>query len=120
MSTEEPQGKAKGGVARAQSLTPEERKAISRKGAMARWGGVPALQATHGSAEHPLAIGDIQIPCYVLEDGTRVLSQRGLIGGLGMSSGSGKGGADRLASFLQSKGVSANLSNDLMMTINNP
>ena len=37
--------------------------------------------------DHPLHIGDVDIPCYVLEDGTRVLSQRGLIAGLGMGTG---------------------------------
>lgn len=36
------------------------------------------LRATHGSPEKPLRIGDLEIPCYVLEDGTRVLSGRGM------------------------------------------
>src|SRR2546422_1972741 len=94
----EPQGKAKGGVARALSLTPAERKAISRKGALARWSGT-SMRATHGSTDHPLTIGDIELPCYVLEDETRVLSQRGLQGGIGMSTGGGRTGEHRMAQF---------------------
>lgn len=34
-------------------------------------------------------IGDISIPCYVLEDGTRVISGRGMINALGMRQGHG-------------------------------
>ena len=30
-----------------------------------------------GAPNRPLRIGDIEIPCFVLEDGTRVLTQRG-------------------------------------------
>ena len=33
------------------------------------------LKAIAGAAERPLKIGNIEIPCYVLEDETRVLSQ---------------------------------------------
>jgi P63C domain len=34
------------------------------------------LNATHGSDKTPLKIGDIELPCYVLEEGTAVLSSR--------------------------------------------
>ena len=33
------------------------------------------LKAKYGSVDKPLKIGDIEIPCYVLEDGTRILTQ---------------------------------------------
>jgi hypothetical protein len=36
-------------------------------------------KATHGSSDHPLKIGDVEIPCYVLEDGRRVLSLGGMV-----------------------------------------
>ncbi len=105
---QEPQGRAKGGIARAKVLTAEQRKAISLKGALTRWSGNIA-RATHGSTDHPLKIDDIEIPCYVLEDETRVLSQRGLQTGIGMSIGGGsKVGEQRIAVFLDSlaeKGV---------------
>jgi hypothetical protein len=54
------------------------------------------IQAHYGSEEHPLSIGDLKIPCYVLADGRRVLAQRGMISSLGMShGGSGGSGGDR-------------------------
>jgi hypothetical protein len=115
-----PVGRAKGGAARAAAMTPKERKAIAKKAAEARWSG-EIKQATHGSEDHPLKIGDVEIPCYVLEDETRVLSQRGVIGGLGMTSGSGAGGGtDRLTIFLGGKAVSPYVSEQLLSLMNNP
>src|SRR3954447_17260583 len=74
-SNEQPKGRAKGGHARASKLTPERRSEIARRAGKARhWHGdasSPVLQATHGSPDHPLKIGEVEIPCYVLEDGTR-------------------------------------------------
>jgi len=113
-------GKARGGLARAQSLTADRRQEIAKEAAMARWS-EPLKLATHGSTDHPLKIGIIEIPCYVLDDGTRVLSQRGLTGGIGMSaSGGSKAGEQRLAVFfdtLASKGTDIK---DLSTRIRNP
>jgi P63C domain len=101
-------GRAKGGRARALTLTSEERSEIARKGAEVRWSG-EIKHATHGSPDHPVRIGDIELPCYVLSDGTRVLSQSGLQTSVGMSLGGSKtAGAQRLAVFVESieqKGV---------------
>lgn len=119
MNPEELTGKARGGHARADSLTPAQRTNIARKAARARWEG-PVLKATHGDADHPLSIGGVTIPCYVLEDGTRVLSQRGMVAGLGMAYGTRQGGADRLTSFAAGKGISAFVNSDLMLLIQNP
>lgn len=48
-----------------------------------------------------LATGDVQIPCYVPEDGRRVTHQRGMVSALHMSrGGSSRGGGDRLAYFV--------------------
>lgn len=88
--------KAAGGIARAEKLSPSQRKAISEKALIAKREKASLPKATHGSAENPLRLGEIEIPCYVLEDETRVLSQRGLIGGLGMNKGSTPSGEDRL------------------------
>jgi hypothetical protein len=115
-------GKAAGGIARMKDTTAKERRALAKRAAEARWS-EDVKQATHGSDDHPLKIGDIEIPCYVLEDETRVLSQRGLISGLAMSSGSGGGGssgADRLSIFLDGKSVSPHVSKDLLALTNNP
>lgn len=100
---DEPKGRAKGGAARAANLTPERRKEIGRTGAQARKELALLPKVTHWSSDHPLTIGDVEIPCYVLEDETRVLSQRGLQTGIGMSvSGGSKAGEQRLVGFLQS------------------
>lgn len=65
--------------------------------------GKKILKVIAGTPDRPLIIGDIQIPCYVLEDETRVLSQRGLQTGIGMSgSGPAKPGERRIAVFLAS------------------
>ena len=60
------------------------------------------LKTIAGAVDRPLRIGDIEIPCYVLEDETRVLVQRGLQSGIGMSTSGGSGGAHRLSQFLGS------------------
>ena len=116
-------GRAKGGLARAEALSKKQRREIATQAAAARWSD-DIKQATHGSDEHPLKIGDIEMPCYVLEDETRVLSQRGVIGGLGMSSGSSgpgvAGGADRLTIFLGGKAVSPYVSKELLALMGNP
>jgi hypothetical protein len=94
---------AKGGEARAKALTPEERSTIARQGAITRWAreGKPVpMMAHYGAADRPLIIGDIRIQCYVLADGTRVLAQRGLQSGIGLSEGGGYGGARRIVEFL--------------------
>jgi len=119
-------GKAKGGLARAQSLTPEERREIAQRAATARWAiaepenesGLPV--AKFGAPEKPLRLAHVEIPCYVLSDGTRVLVQRGLQSGLGMSEGGGKGGARKIVSLLETlagKGIDIN---DLIARANSP
>jgi hypothetical protein len=76
------EGRAKGGLARAERLTPEERSRIAKKAAAARWN-EELTEAVCGSPDQPLRIGDIEIECYVLEDGTRVLTQASFLTALG-------------------------------------
>lgn len=47
------------------------------------------LSAKYGSDKTPLKLGELEIPCYVLEDGTRVFSGRGMQKILGSKSPSG-------------------------------
>lgn len=47
------------------------------------------LKATHGSDKTQLELGEIKIPCYVLSDGTRVFSGRGIQRALGATATSG-------------------------------
>ena len=46
------------------------------------------LKVIAGAPDRPLIIGDIEIPCYVLEDETRVLVQNAMVSALGMARGS--------------------------------
>ena len=100
-----------GGQARAGRLTRERRAEIARKAAQARWakaGGAGAVIAHYGAPERPLRIGEIDIPCYVLSDGTRVLAQRGLQSGIGLSEGGGPRGARKISALmsrLSDKGI---------------
>ncbi|MBE5254552.1 P63C domain-containing protein [Mixta mediterraneensis] len=76
----EPTGKAKGGVARAKSLSPQERSDQAKNGAIARWG----YKATHkGNFKDEFGI---DAECYVLNDSgkTVVVSGAGLARLLGL------------------------------------
>lgn len=95
-----PSGRALGGIARAKKVSPEKRRKQAREAARARWSHGAIRKVTHGSDDHPLRIGDIEIPCYVLEDETRVISQRGIQGGIGMSLSGTRAGDQRLAVFM--------------------
>lgn len=99
------EGKAVGGKARADKLSPDRRKEIAKKAATTRWA-EPILTATHGSPDRPLRIGNIEIPCYVLEDGKRVLVQGSMLTALDMKQGTaGRGHGDRIAKFLSTKSI---------------
>ena len=79
------------------------------------------IQATHGSPDHPLRMGDIEIPCYVLEDGQRVLYQRALVSALGMArGGSSEGRGDRLAKFAAQKTLQAFVPQHLLEVTSDP
>jgi P63C domain len=80
---DEPTGKAKGGVARAEALSARQRKEIAKKAAAARWD-TETPTATHIGE---LTIGDLTLPCAVLPDGTRVISQGGITTAFGPVTG---------------------------------
>lgn len=82
MTDKETDIQSRGGQARAEKLSPADRSAIARAAATARWDreGKPLPKATH---EGILTIGDMEIPCAVLEGGTRVLTQSGVMVALG-------------------------------------
>lgn len=112
--------KVKGGEARAKSLTAHERKAIAQKAALARWNSDIPI-AKYGSSDHPLKIGAMEIPCYVLEDGRRVLVQAGMMTALNMKQGTaGRGQGDRLAKFTATKSISPYVSKELRDVIIKP
>ena len=116
-------GGKKGGAARAAKLSPEERAASARSAALARWANTDKDSmptAVFGSGDSPLRIGEIEIPCYVLDDRRRVLVQRALQTAIGMSTSGGSDGAQRMALFIEGlaeKGVNCK---DLAVRIRNP
>jgi len=119
MDDQTPVGRAKGGIARSKSLSPERRHEIAKIAAAKRH--ERAIKATHGSPDHPVHIGSLEIPCYVLEDGRRVLVQGGMLTALDMKQGTaGRGGGDRIAKFTATKGLSKFISKDLEEMIKEP
>lgn len=91
---------ARGGKARADSMTPAERSEAARKAVEARWSKRVGYKATHTGELH---IGDLLIPCAVLEDGTRVLTQEGFLIAIGRSGkpAAGRGSqVEKVAPFL--------------------
>jgi hypothetical protein len=79
-----------GGKARAAKLTPEQRSHIARAAAEKRWAGHEGV-LPKARFEGTLPLGGIEIPCAVLDDGTRVLTRIGFIRAIGRK-GKAKGG----------------------------
>jgi hypothetical protein len=113
--------KVRAALARAEQLTSEERKAIARQGALARWDGdLPT--ATHESKD-PLRIGDMELSCAVLRNKTRIITQASFLRALGRSR-SPKAGTgvystvDELPFFLQADALRPFISDELLVSTN--
>jgi hypothetical protein len=78
------------------------------------------LKAKYGSPDRPLKIGEIEIPCYVLDNELRVVVQSGMLRALGMSQSGGSGQMHRLAQFIALSNIKQFIPNDLANRINNP
>lgn len=111
MVVKEKTGRAKGGIARSNALSPEKRQEIAKKAAAARWNS-SSLSATHHGI---LKIGELEIGCFVLEDETRVISGRGMTSAIGMQ-GRGQG----VARIIQHPTLKPFISKDLAVAIENP
>jgi len=101
-------GAAKGGRARAQKLSPDDRRAIARHAAIARWGttaGVSSLPKMLNYGELP--IGDMKLPCAVLDNETRLFTQRGMFLALGRHKNPsiGQASIDNRPAFLAAKNL---------------
>ena len=108
--------KSNGGKARAAKLTADERRLIAQKAAAARWERA-RTESGLGRSTHMgnLAIANLRIPCFVLEDGKRVISGRGVTTAIGMR---GRGtGASRITSHQSLKPY---LSPELITAIDEP
>jgi hypothetical protein len=111
---------SKGGKAAAAKLTPEQRKARAKKAVAAREAKKDLPKATHGSADHPLKIGDVEIPCYVLDNGMRVLSLSGLYSAIGIPKGGGQGGVRKITTLLSRFGEKGLRINELIACADSP
>lgn len=76
------EAKVKAAKARAASLPATRRQEIGRKAAAARWDKVNDVPQAQYSGK--LRIGDLEFPCSVLSDGTRILTQSDFMSGMGM------------------------------------
>jgi len=117
MGDEEKTGRAKGGIARAEKLSSEERKAISRKAALSRWEGKVVI-ATH---EGEFSMGSSTIACANLPNKQRIITQATFLRALGRSR-SPKAGTgvlstvDDLPFFLQAEVLKPFIDEDLYVS----
>jgi P63C domain len=89
LMSDEQTPQSKGGIARSRKLSGVERKRIASDAATARWAEQSKLPKVEFSGS--LALGEITIPCAVLSDGSRVLSETGITNAiLGGRSGASK------------------------------
>jgi len=78
---------SKGGIARAKSLSEDDRREIARAAARSRWSKGGATGPRKAIAEAPLIIGGVEFECAVLDDETRVISERAFARAIGAKRG---------------------------------
>ncbi len=115
-------GSSKGGNARAQKLTSEERREIARYAAEIRWAANPMFpKETHTGI---LKIAGREIPCSVLDNGLRVFSTSGLSRVVGSrkkgANEAAKPGLPRLPPFLAKSSIRPFIPDDLMAPLISP
>ena len=109
----------KGGKARDESLSPERKSEIARAGAIARWN----KHLPQAEYEGDFRLGDIEISCAVLPNGTRIITQAAFLRTLGRSR-SPKAGTgvlstiDELPFFQQADALKPFISEELAMSTN--
>lgn len=100
---------ARGGHARASALSPDDRRRIAVVAAETRWGKTLPVAEYDGV----LKIADMEFPCAVLSDGTRVLTEMNFMrvmhmyrsGALSVRRKAGEGGGARLPLYLAFKNL---------------
>lgn len=119
MDEKEKEIQSKGGKARAEKLSKEDRSQIAKEAAEARWekAGKVIPKAKY---EGILVIGDMEIPCAVLDNGMRVLTQSGVMVALGrarQAKGRQYYDADvNLPAFLTAKNLKSFIPQELSVT----
>src|SRR5689334_18930246 len=104
--------KVRAAQARSEALTPNERSEIARKAALARWD--PEVPVAERRAV--VKIGGIDVQCYVLKDGRRLLHKRGMATVLGMKST----GGNAFMKVMSRKGIRSKFAPELAECIANP
>ena len=110
-------GRALGGIARREALTPEQRRQIAIRAAAARWEG--KLPIAEHEGDFPL--GGSTVSSAVLHNGTRIITQATFLRALGRSR-SPKAGTgvlstvDELPFFLQAEALKPFISDDLLQS----
>ena len=119
-------GRAKGGAARANTMTADERRDAAKKAAKARWSGRDIPLADYIGT---LKVGELEIPCAVLPDGRRVLSQRGIAAAMGRRYGgkdfrqveeATEDGGGKLPFFLAASTLKPFIDNELAALVSEP
>lgn len=107
----------KGGIARAEKLSAEERREIAKRAAEVRWqriGNPNELpSATH---QGPLQLGEVTVDAYRLSDGRRFISKAAMARALNLKSE----GGNAFIRTMTRKGIRAVISADLWQKIENP
>lgn len=115
-------GASKGGKKRAENLSPQERSEIARRAVMTRWnkqlGNENLSDDTPWAvAEGALNVFNHEIPCAVLENGIRVLTQAGVMTAIGRAK-KAKGGQgyskEGLPPFLQASNLRPFITDELI------
>lgn len=113
--TPEVTGKAVGGKARAEKLSKERRAEISRQGGKARQASRADTALPVATHKGVLRIAELEIPCFVLADGRRVISGRGMTAAIGM-----KGRGQGVARISSMRVINSFENNALVMAVQNP
>jgi hypothetical protein len=78
------------------------------------------LESICGAPDKPLIIGDFEIPCYILENEKRVITQGGLLTALGMSTGgANKAGTRKIDEFLDNTAINPFIDKDVIERVKN-
>lgn len=108
---------SKGGKARARSLSTEERSAIAKQAALARWEKLKdPSRLPEASHQGILEIGEIPLDVYVLEDGRRLLHKKAIANALGLRSE----GGNAFIRTITREGIRSVIKQELAEKIENP
>lgn len=118
MSDHSPQ--SMGGKARAIKMTPERRAEVARTAARSRWNN-DLPKAVSGGEDRPIKVAGILVPCYVLDDGRRVIATSGMLDTLQLArGGSMVKGMNRLELFVSRERIKPFVSSELLERIREP